>query len=169
MTFNILSQHTQTDSFECDSCGDTFEPTQIGRDLSAPNGEVIIWCESCVEGDDFTFEMRDLVAAFTAINIEAHVDMTGGGVATMFVGEVVGRDEFEGTRRVAAIGPGEYLNGDDALGYWGELFIGPDTDDDQGGGGYWRGVCDVNAVAAYVAAHMDEYRAQVRDLVSLNA
>lgn len=165
---SIITHRTQADAFECDSCGETFQPDQIGRDITTNDSEVIIYCEECADGDDSTFSMDDLAKALEARGFPAFVAMTGGGVATLYGGPIVGTDEWDGKRYVVAVGPGSYgQDGQPSEGYWGELFIGPDTD--NGEGGFWRGRYDLDMVADYVAAHADEYRQAVQSFLTQEA
>lgn len=163
MALNIITHRTQVAAFECDSCGETFQPDQIGRDITTDESDVIIYCETCADGDDDTFSMNDLATALESRGLPAFVAMTGGNVATLYAGEAMGTDEWDGSRHVVAVGPGTY--GPSSIGYWGELFIGPDTDDDEMGG-YWRGRYDLDMVADYIVAHADEYRGAVQSFVA---
>ena len=67
-----------------------------------------------------------LDAIAKATNLPAYVEMTGGGVATIYVGE---RDEDD--RFLLAIGPGTFNWSDDggaSVFYLGDLYVGPDDD-----------------------------------------
>ena len=74
-----------------------------------------------------TFTGRQCLDAIAkATNLPAYVEMTGGGVATIYVGE---RDEDD--RFLLAIGPGTFHwtdDGGDSVFYAEDLNVGPDDD-----------------------------------------
>ena len=108
------------------------------------------------------YDMDALAVALGVLGIPARVDMTGGGVATLSVGEVLWVDDDEVPRYVALVGPGTYGYGvSPSFGYWSETCIGPDDDGVSDVYIYWPDDAPkgVEYVAAYIAQRMDIYRA----------
>jgi hypothetical protein len=68
--------------------------------------------------------------------VPAYCEQTGGGCATIFVGEAK-RDE-DGDHFLIAIGPGWFAGPGwrDGRFSWGELYVGPDTPEGDGHGVY---------------------------------
>ena len=103
------------------------------------------------------FDMDALASKLSARGIPSHVSMTGGGVATLFGGDLVGSDQFEVERHTLCIGPGTYGYGvRHSFGSWAELAIGADDDGDTCA--YWDGPRDLDRVVDYVVDHMPEFR-----------
>lgn len=102
------------------------------------------------------FRMNELVAMLKERGIEAQIWHTGGGCATLYVGELLADDDDNGSRYVACVGPG-YFDAD-PVGHWDELWIGADDDET---GIYWQGPRDLAKVADHIVANMDDYRAAV--------
>jgi len=108
------------------------------------------------------YDMDALAVALGVLGIPARVDMTGGGVATLSVGDVLWVDDDEVPRYVALVGPGTYGYGvGPSFGYWSETCIGPDDDGVSDVFTYWPEdePADVDTVAAFIAERMDIYRA----------
>lgn len=90
-----------------------------------------------------------------ADGIEADVAQTGGGVATLLVG-----NETDDGRAEIAVGPGSFATATDGtvrgIADTEELYIGPD--DDSNAGSYAEADNDEDAVAAKVATALAEVR-----------
>lgn len=103
------------------------------------------------------FDMDVLASKLSERGIPSHVAMTGGGVATLFGGDVVGRDQFDTDRYTLVIGPGSFGYGvGRSFGSWDELAIGADDDGDTCT--YWDGPKDVDRVVDWVVERMPEFR-----------
>ena len=92
-------------------------------------------CETTYEDDGSVFDMDELASAIrSALRVPVVVEMTGGGVATMYVGDPVGDPDGElGARYPVVLGPGTFGYGvHPSWGNWGDFVIGPDNDSADG-------------------------------------
>lgn len=92
-------------------------------------------CETTYEDDGSVFDMDELASAIrSALGVPVVVEMTGGGVATMYVGDPVGDPDGElGARYPVVLGPGSFGYGvHPSWGNWGDFVIGPDNDSADG-------------------------------------
>jgi hypothetical protein len=102
-------------------------------------------------------DMDALASKLSARGIPSHVSMTGGGVATLFGGDMVGQDESGEDRYTLCIGPGTFGYGvGRSFGSWGELAYG--ADDDGATCSYWDGPRDLDRFVDWVAFRMPEFR-----------
>jgi len=76
-----------------------------------------------VMGNEDVIDLRAVVGLLSSVGIACNMEMTGGGVATIFAGEIVLRDGI--LRHAIAAGPGDYASGTAQVGEFG---IGPDDD-----------------------------------------
>jgi hypothetical protein len=159
---------TEVEYFSCTDCYDEYPMSEVGVDMTRPGIDpvLVLVCRECVAAKPFS--MDDLAAKLQDRGIPAKIEMTGGGVATLYAGELVHADE-DNPRYVAIVGPGNYGYGvEPSTGFWDELSIAAD-DDYTTDGIYWDGERTLDAVADFIADHMDKYRQAVAAFVSANA
>lgn len=78
---------------------------------------------------DTTIDMRELADAIRGAGFPVRIESTGGGCATMYVGERVNPDAVDDVWRFPVVlGPGVF-DRDGAWADWEDFYIGPDNDD----------------------------------------
>jgi hypothetical protein len=113
------------------------------------------------------FSMDELASAIrSALRVPVVVEMTGGGVATMYVGEPMGDPESDaGARYPVVLGPGTFGYGvHPSWGNWGDFCIGPD-DDGSGDVVYTEEDWDIARVVETVVENFERWRQATRDYV----
>lgn len=110
------------------------EPLIVGYydGLRLPSSAVTVSTDLLVDGMEPEPEVIDLdqvVAALKRHRVKAIVEMTGGGVATLFAGPTHEEPGY-GTRFAAACGPGYFAGPNYTLPrvVVGDIFVGPDDD-----------------------------------------
>lgn len=107
-----------------------------------------------------SFSMDGVAKAINSQGIKASVQHTGGGCATLYLGETNAEDYYS-----LAAGAGSFESKDwsNPVGYWSEFWIGPE--DNVGArfetsGGYYKGEQTIEALVEFIVNAYKSEKAQ---------